>query len=69
MAKIRMTVDLEFDEAIYPYLRDDEDESEVDWFYNHLLGDDIVAHSNLVGAEIGTIKVIKVHEMKYEKHE
>ena len=66
MAKLRLTIELNVDDNVYCAFSDDD--SERDWFYNHLLGDELILHSNLVGAAIGTVKVMKVHQQKYGCH-
>ena len=63
---IRLVINLEFDDDIYPAFS--EDESERDWFMNHLLGDELILHSNLVGDAIGAVKVIKGNQAKYGCH-
>ncbi len=54
--KLRLVIDLEVDDKIYPI--NSEDISELEWFYSRVLGDELILHSNFVGDEVGTVKVI-----------
>ncbi len=60
--KIRLTIDLELYGDYGAFSEDDE---EKDWFYNHLLGDDLILHSSLVGDEIGKVHVVRVHNVSH----
>ena len=60
MATISLTIELEFDNDIYPAYSDDD--SERDWFRNHLLRDDLILHSNLVGDEVGKVRLLSINE-------
>lgn len=59
MATISLTVELEFDDSVYPAYSDDEDERE--WFRNHLLRDDLILFSNLVGDEFGRVRLLSIN--------
>ena len=65
MAKLKMLVELEYDEnMIHP----NEPEA-VDWFENDiLLGDDgeLLLHSNGIGDTIGSISVLKLRPVEVE---
>ena len=59
MKKIKLIVELEYDDVLYH--SGDADKCAKDWFYDELLeGDngDLVLHSNHTGDEIGRIKVL-----------
>lgn len=58
MAKLQLVIELDFDDKIYGAFSDDE--SERDWFYNHLLGDELILHSNLVGDAVGSVTVVNI---------
>lgn len=55
--KIRLTIELELDED---FGQNSKDESEREWFREHLLRDELFLHSNLVGATIGSVKVLSI---------
>jgi hypothetical protein len=56
MRKIKMVVELEYDEKLMG-----ETQEEKDWFNNDiLLKDTLILHSNEIGDEIGTLKVIDI---------
>ena len=63
MKKLMLEVELEYnDETMHG-----NDEDSIAWFWNEVLlypgGDGgLVLHSNLIGDEVGTIKVLKVRE-------
>jgi hypothetical protein len=60
--KIKMLVELSYDAKT---MHDDDKES-IDWFYKEILGskrkDDLILHSNEIGDEVGTIKVIELYQ-------
>lgn len=57
--KIRMLVELELHGD---YGQAGADESEREWFRNHLLGDGLLLHSVLIGDSIGSVKVLSIAE-------
>ena len=57
--KIRLTIELEFHGD---YGQNSNDESEREWFRDHLLGDELLLHSNLVGDTLGSVKVLSIDE-------
>lgn len=59
--KIELVIELHIDGAVNPYRGKDTDNSEVEWFEDHLLGDELILHSNLIGAEVGRVRVIRRH--------
>lgn len=56
--RIRLTIELEIDGD---FGQNSKDESEREWFKEHLLRDELLLHSNLVGATIGGVKVLSQH--------
>lgn len=48
--KITLIIDLECDESLF----DLDSAEEKEWFIKHILGDELVIHSNVLGCEIGT---------------
>lgn len=63
MKKLMLEVELEYDDQTMH----GDDHDSVAWFWNDVLlypGKDgqLILHSNEIGDEIGTIKVLKVHE-------
>ncbi len=58
MAKIKLEIELEYDD--FAYGGESDDSSEREWFRNDLLGDELILHSNLVGDEVGCVKVLKI---------
>lgn len=58
--KIELEIALYIDDAVNPYHGKDTDSSEVEWFENHLLGDELILHSNLLGAEVGRVRVMRM---------
>jgi len=54
--KIRLIVELEYDTE----LMHGNDPDAVEWFRSTLLNDDLVLHSNEIGDEIGTVRVIRI---------
>lgn len=61
MKKIKMIVELNYDAK----LMHGDDKESIDWFYKDILGskrkNDLILHSNKIGDEIGTIKVVKIY--------
>ena len=54
-----MKVELKYE----PNLMYAKDKESKDWFFNDILGKDkLILHSNEIGDEIGTIKVLKIYE-------
>ena len=64
MKKIKMTIELKYDDKM---MHGNNKESR-DWFYNDILKskrkNDLVLHSNEIGDEIGTVKVLEVLDIK-----
>ena len=58
--KIRLVIDLDVDTYLMHAFS--LDESERDWFRNHVLGDDLLLHSNLIGDTIGSVSVVNIIE-------
>jgi len=62
MKTIKIIAELRYDDKIMH----DKDKESIDWFYNDILKskrkNDLVLHSNEIGDEIGTIKIIKLKE-------
>lgn len=59
--KIELVIELDIDRAVNPYRGKDTDSSEVEWFEAHVLGDELILHSNLLGAEVGRVRVMRRH--------
>ena len=61
MKKIKMIIELNYDAK----LMHGDDKESIDWFYKNILGskrkNDLSIHSNEIGDEIGTIKVVKIY--------
>jgi hypothetical protein len=57
MAKMQMLVELDYDEDLW---HSGNNEEEWDWFINHLLKDDLILHSNLVGDFVGSLTLVEV---------
>lgn len=61
MKKIKMIIELNYDAK----LMHGDDKESIDWFYKDILGskrkNDLSIHSNEIGDEIGTIKVVKIY--------
>lgn len=55
--KVQLTVELEIDGD---YGQRSDDETEREWFREHLLGDELLLHSNLIGDTIGIVKVLSI---------
>lgn len=63
MAKLRMTIELEYDAGLM-YGPNDED---IAWFLDTVLGhpdpaEGLILHSNYLGDDIGNVKVLSVEE-------
>jgi hypothetical protein len=56
MAKMQMLVELDYDDNLWH----GDNEEEWDWFINHLLKDDLILHSNLVGDFVGALTLVEV---------
>ena len=52
--KIKLEIELDYDEKIMH----GDDEDAIRWFYEEVLGGPLVLHSNEIGDEVGTIKVV-----------
>ena len=67
MRTIRMVIDLTYDEDI----THGTDHGCRDWFYNEILRDEceggLLLHSNEIGDEIGTVRVVKILGSKKRK--
>lgn len=57
--KIELVIELSVAPEINPYRGEQTDSSEVEWFEDHLLADELILHSNLIGSEVGTVRVVK----------
>lgn len=57
--KIELVIELTIVPEINPYRGEQTDASEVEWFEDHLLADELILHSNLIGCEVGTVRVVK----------
>ena len=57
--KIELVIELTISPGINPYRGEQTDLSEVEWFENHLLADELILHSNLIGSEVGAVRVVK----------
>ncbi|MCB2071191.1 MAG: hypothetical protein KDF67_17030 [Ottowia sp.] len=57
--KIELVIELTIAPGINPYRGEQTDLSEVEWFENHLLADELILHSNLIGSEVGAVRVVK----------
>ena len=55
--KIELVIELTIAPGINPYRGEQTDLSEVEWFENHLLADELILHSNLIGSEVGAVRV------------
>lgn len=56
---ISLMIELRIAPEVNPYRGELTDSSEVEWFEDHLLADDLILHSNLIGSEVGTVRVIR----------
>lgn len=63
--KKKKTLKLEIELTYEAYLMHGDDKESIDWFYNDILKskrrNDLILHSNEIGDEIGTVKVIKIN--------
>ena len=57
--KIELIIELTIAPEINPYRGEQTDASEVEWFEENLLADELILHSNLIGSEVGTVRVVK----------
>lgn len=57
--KIELVIELTIAPEVNPYRGEQTDASEVEWFEDHLLADELILHSNLIGSEVGTVRVVK----------
>ena len=57
--KIEIVVELTIAPEINPYKGEQTDASEVEWVEDHLLAEELILHSNLIGSEVGTVRVVK----------
>ncbi len=64
MKKLKLEIELTYDAKIMH----GKDKESIDWFYKYILKsrrkNDLVLHSNEIGDEIGTVKVLKVTPIK-----
>ena len=61
MKKLKLEVELTYDAKLMH--GGDDDKEAKDWFFKRILGGrkiDLILHSNEIGDEIGTIKVLKI---------
>lgn len=56
---LELVIELRIAPEVNPYRGELTDSSEVEWFEDHLLADDLILHSNLIGSEVGTVRKIK----------
>ncbi len=60
MKEVRLLVEVEVDDTLYP-CSEDSDPEELDWFYNELMlgeGGLLLLHSNEVGDGVGKVTVL-----------
>lgn len=70
MRKIKMMIELEYDDDIYH----GEDKSSIDWFGQSVLMNDtedggLILHSNEIGDEVGRVKTLVVYDWPTNKGE
>lgn len=58
--KIELVIELTIAPEVNPYRGEQTDADEVEWFEDHLLADELILHSNLLGEEVGTVRVLKL---------
>lgn len=58
MSKLKMVVEFTYDAN----LMHGEDKESVDWFFNLLKSEELIVHSNEIGDEIGTVRVLKISD-------
>ena len=56
MKKIKFEATLTYDNNIMH----GNDKEAINWFYNNILKDTLILHSNEIGDEIGTIKITRM---------
>lgn len=56
MKTIKLQIELTYDDTIIH----GNDLEAIRWFKEEVLGDDLILHSNLIGDEIGAVKVIVI---------
>ena len=64
MTKLKMTVELTYNADL---MHGDDTES-INWFHNLLKNDELILHSNEIGDEIGTVRVLKISGSSSEEH-
>ena len=65
--QIELVIELSVIPEINPYRGEQTDSSEVEWFEDHLLTDELILHSNLIGSEVGAVRVVK--QSAAQRHE
>ena len=67
MKTLKLLVEFKYDEELMH--SGDNSKKEKDWFYKHILKNskDLVLHSNEIGDEIGSVKVLTINLMKLPK--
>lgn len=58
MKKIKLLIELKYDDKIMH--GGDTDKEAKDWFFGEVLKDKLILHSNEIGDEIGTVKVLEI---------
>jgi len=58
MTKIKMLIELKYNASIMH--GGNKDKEAKDWFFNEILKDKLILHSNEIGDEIGEIKLLKI---------
>lgn len=56
MATLKLLVTLEYDAEIMH----GGDADVIDWFFKEVLKDDLILHSNILGDEIGVVRIISI---------
>jgi hypothetical protein len=56
MKKIKFEASLTYDNNIMH----GKDKEAINWFYNEILKDTLILHSNEIGDEIGTVKIKRI---------
>ena len=56
MKKIKFEATLTYDNNIMH----GKDKAAINWFYNEILKDTLILHSNEIGDEIGTVKITRI---------
>ena len=57
MKKIKLIVEFEYDDVL---MYGEDDKEAEDWFFDEIMTEPLVLHSNLIGDEVGIIKVLGV---------